>query len=74
MSEINFENTAVAFQVRNNGELRRAHLMFRLISRPGLVRFGNTVISSMSRIGIPVNWIVKPTVYRQFVGGETINE
>lgn len=74
MSEINFENTAIAFQVRSNGELRRAHLMFRLISRPGLVRFGNTVISSMSRIGIPVNWIVKPTVYRQFVGGETINE
>jgi proline dehydrogenase len=74
MSEINFENTAIAFQVRGNGELRRAHLMFRLISRPGLVRVGNTVISSMAGMGIPVNWIVKPTVYRQFVGGETIDE
>lgn len=28
----------------------------------------------MAKMGLPVNWIVKPTVYRQFVGGETINE
>lgn len=74
MPEVNFENTEIAFQVRGSGELRRANLMFRLISRPWLVRFGNTVINYMSKIGIPVNWIVKPTVYKQFVGGETIEE
>jgi len=74
MSEINFENTEVAFKVRDSAELRRANLLFRLISRPGLVKFGNSVISLMAGIGIPVNWIVKPTVYKQFVGGETIEE
>ncbi len=74
MKEINIENTKIAFKVRTNEELRRANLMFRLISRPGLVRFGNSVISTMAKSGLPVNWIVKPTVYRQFVGGESINE
>jgi proline dehydrogenase len=74
MKKINFENTAIAFKVRSNEELKRASLMFRLISRPGLVGFGNSVISSMAGMGLPVNWIVKPTVYRQFVGGESINE
>jgi proline dehydrogenase len=74
MAEINFENTKVAFQVRGNAELRKANLMFRLISKPGLVKFGNSAIGLMSRIGIPVNWIVKPTVYRQFVGGESISD
>ncbi|MFW5645563.1 MAG: proline dehydrogenase family protein [Bacteroidota bacterium] len=74
MKEINIENTQIAFKIRTNSELRRAGLMFRLISRPGLVKFGNAFISTMARSGIPVNWIVKPTVYRQFVGGETIDE
>ncbi|MCF8380326.1 MAG: proline dehydrogenase family protein [Bacteroidales bacterium] len=74
MTTINFENTAVAFKVRSKRELGRAFLMFKLISRPGLVKLGNSVIGMMARIGLPVNWIVKPTVYAQFCGGETINE
>ncbi len=74
MIDLNFDNTEVAFKIRNNAELRRANILFRLISRPGLVKVGNAVISFMAGIGIPVNWIVKPTVYKLFVGGETINE
>lgn len=74
MTPLNFDDTAVAFQVKTNQELNRAFLMFKLISRPGLVKFGNSVISFMARIGLPVNWIVKPTVYKQFVGGENIEE
>ena len=74
MPELNFENTETAFKIRSNGELRRASLMFMLISRPGLVKMGNSIIGFMAGIGLPVNWIVKPTVYKQFVGGETISE
>ncbi len=74
MEKINFENTAIAFQVRGNAELQRANIMFRLISMPWLVSLGNSVISFMASVGLPVNWLVKPTVYRQFVGGESITE
>ncbi len=74
MTKINFENTEVAFHIKKDSELRWAFWMFKLISRPGLVRMGNAVIILMAKIGIPVNWIVKPTVYKQFVGGETIEE
>lgn len=74
MKRINFENTEVAFKVRTNRELGKAFLMFKLISKPGLVKLGNSAIGLMARIGLPVNWIVKPTVYAQFCGGETINE
>ncbi|MCK4921323.1 MAG: hypothetical protein KAS71_09770, partial [Bacteroidales bacterium] len=74
MTLINFENTEVAFKVRADRELARAFLMFKLISRPGLVKIGNSFIGLMVNIGIPVNWIVKPTVYAQFVGGECIEE
>ena len=74
MTKINFENTEVAFNIRKDSELSWAFWMFKLISRPGLVSMGNGVINLMAKIGIPVNWIVKPTVYKQFVGGETIEE
>ena len=71
---ITFDNTEVAFSIRTDAELRRAKFLYKLISYPWLVRFGNTIISAMSSVKLPVNWIVKPTVYRQFVGGETITE
>ena len=74
MGKVNFENTEVAFQIKSDRELRRASLMFHLISKPGLVRAGNAIILFMAKVGIPVNWLVKPTVYTQFVGGETIEE
>ncbi len=71
---VDFDNTQVAFAIKNNDELRRAYYLYRLISYPWLVKMGNKTIGLASRIGLPVRWIVKPTVYKQFVGGETIAE
>ena len=71
---IDFNNTEVAFSIRSDVELKRALLLYRLISYPWLVKMGNSIVSFMSSAGLPVNWIVKPTVYHQFVGGETIDE
>jgi proline dehydrogenase len=71
---INFDNTQVAFAIKNNNELRRAYDLYQLISYPWLVILGNGVIGFASKIGLPVRWVVKPTVYKQFVGGETIEE
>lgn len=74
MSNFDFENTEIAFRIRSNNDLRRGHMLFQLISRPGLVKLGNSFIKSVSSVGFPVNWMVKPTVYKLFVGGETIEE
>src|SRR6056297_276980 len=74
MKKLNFENTEIAFKVKSNKELHQARWMFRLISYPGLVKFGNFVITLMSQVGLPVNWFVKPTVYKLFVGGESLEE
>ncbi|HYW96100.1 MAG TPA: proline dehydrogenase family protein, partial [Bacteroidales bacterium] len=71
---ITFDNTEIAFSIRTDAELRRARLLYKLISLPWLVKLGNSMISFMASVGLPVNWIVKPTVYKQFVGGETISE
>ena len=70
----NFENTESAFKLRSDQELKRAYLMFRLISYPFLVRIGNFFIPLAVRSGIPLEWLIKPTVYKQFCGGVTIGE
>ncbi len=72
--KIDFENTAIAFRIKSDRDLRRAYFLFRLISYPALVKIGNPVIRFFSSLGIPIGWIVKPTAFKQFVGGETLED
>lgn len=69
---IHFEDTATAFQRLSNNELWRARLLFSVLAYPWLVKTGKTIIASMQKAGISASWVVKPTVYKHFVGGETL--
>ncbi len=69
-----FENTEVAFKLRSDKELKRAYMMFKMISSTSLVKLSNFLIPVAIRMRIPVSWLIKPTVYKQFCGGETIVE
>ncbi len=71
---LDFTDTKTAFSIKSNRDIRRAFLMYKLISYPWLVKIANPMIRFASAIRFPINWIVKPTVYAQFCGGETINE
>jgi proline dehydrogenase len=71
---LDFTDTKTAFSIKSDRDIRRAFLMYRLISFPWLVKMANPLIRFASAIRFPINWIVKPTVYAQFCGGETINE
>ncbi len=71
---LDFTDTKTAFSIKSNRDISRAYLMYKLISYPWLVKMANPMIRFASAIRFPINWIVKPTVYAQFCGGETINE
>jgi len=71
---ITFDNTEIAFQSKSNSALRRSYLLFKTLSHPGLVKIGGAFTQSAIKMHLPVNWFVKPTIYKQFVGGETIAE
>lgn len=71
---VSFDNTEIAFKSKSNNDLRRSYLLFSALSHPWIVRLGGDITQSFQKIGFPVNWYVKPTIYRQFVGGETIAE
>ena len=74
MKEINFEDTKTAFRIKSDRDLRRAYILFKLISFPILVKIGNPVIKVCSALRIPIGWIVKPTAFKHFVGGETLKD
>ncbi|MBE9518488.1 MAG: proline dehydrogenase family protein [Bacteroidetes bacterium] len=74
MKEFNFEDTKTAFRIKSDRDLRRAYILFKLISYPILVKIGNPVIRVCSALRIPIGWIVKPTAFKHFVGGETLED
>ncbi|MCK5134749.1 MAG: proline dehydrogenase family protein [Bacteroidales bacterium] len=69
---IDFEDTRTAFSIKSDRDLRRAYVLFKLISYPILVKIGNPVIQLCSALRIPIGWIVKPTAFKHFVGGATL--
>lgn len=71
---LDFNNTKIAFSSKTKGELRNAHLLFNTIRHPWLVKCAKVASNVALKIHFPINWAVKPTLYKQFVGGETLED
>ena len=69
---IQFNNTEIAFQSKSNNDLRKAKFLFKMLSSPVLVQTSNRLLGFALKIHLPINWIIKPTVYSHFVGGTSI--
>ncbi len=69
-----FQNTEIAFKPRSDADLRKARLLFRIMASPLLVRAMGLMAGIALRLRIPVRWLVKPTVFKLFCGGETLAE
>ncbi|MBN1339838.1 MAG: proline dehydrogenase family protein [Bacteroidales bacterium] len=71
---LSFENTEIAFESKTNKDLNRAYFLFRMIANNTLVQIGKRMSNFAMSARLPVDWAVKPTIYKHFVGGETIEE
>lgn len=71
---INFHNTEIAFKGKTNKELKSAHLLFRIMKNKSLVNTGSRLFTTAMKLKLPVSWAVEATIYKQFVGGKTIEE
>ncbi len=67
-----FNNTKVAFSLKNNNELNRAYYLFKMISNPTLVKIGTSLTNFALKLHLPVEGLIKVTVFDHFCGG--INE
>lgn len=73
-ANLNFTDTEQTYIHKSGFQLRKSAMLFHVMSNPGLVNFANKVAMGMARTGIPIAWAVKPTLYKQFVGGESLQE
>ena len=71
---LDFNNTEIAFSAKSQGELKNAYLLFNTIKHPWLVKCAKIGSSMAIKIHFPLAWAVKPTRYKQFVGGETLQD
>lgn len=71
---ISFDNTEIAFESKTNRELKRAHFLFNTIGKPWMVKFGKGFTSFAFSIGLPIKSIIRATIFKQFVGGESIED
>lgn len=71
---IDLNNIEVAFKVKSDKELKNAKFLFSMIKSPFMVRTLGFMANLALKIRFPISWAVKPTLYRHFVGGETIEE
>ena len=67
-----FEDTATAFSLKSDSELERAYFLFKLISKEPLVRIGTAVTNFAINARLPVEGLIRATVFDHFCGG--VNE
>ncbi|SHG32819.1 proline dehydrogenase family protein [Flagellimonas flava] len=68
----NFENTAIAFQLKTDSELERAYFLFKLIANEPLVKIGTAVTNFALKAHLPIEGLIRATVFDHFCGG--VNE
>ncbi len=66
-----FENTEIAFKSKTNSELKRAHFLFSMMQNHTLVKIGTSLTNLALTLRLPVQGLIRATVFNQFCGGIT---
>jgi len=66
-----FNNTEVAFALKTDTELDRAYFLFKMIANEPLVRIGTAVTNFALKAHLPVEGLIRATVFDHFCGGTT---
>jgi proline dehydrogenase len=72
--QLDFQDTATAFADRSDAQLREKYRLFKLLNSPFLNTLGSTAARFALAVGLPVEGLIKATIFEQFCGGETIEE
>ena len=69
-----FSDTKVAFALKNDRQLRRAYWLFNMIKNPTLVKVGTTLTNVALKLNLPVDGLIRTTVFDHFCGGISEND
>ena len=71
---LSLNNTQNAFAYKSNTDLNKAKWLFTVIQNPWIVSLGTRFTPMLMKSGLPINGIIRNTIFNQFVGGETLDE
>ena len=69
---VNFNDIEIAFRGKSNSDLREMHLLFRVMNSPTWVSLGKKLMNFAFAVHLPIEWMVKRTIYKHFCGGVSI--
>lgn len=71
---LSFDNTEIAFRYKSNKQLKQANFLFSSMSSSLLTKLGIGVTSAALKMKLPIDGIIKKTIFEQFCGGEDLKE
>jgi len=71
---LSLNNTQNAFAYKSNTDLNKAKWLFSVIQNPWIVSIGTRLTPMLMKSGLPINGLIRSTIFNQFVGGETLAE
>ncbi len=71
---LNFNDTQIAFKALSDKELVRAYWLFKIIGQRTVVSMGPFFTDLALKLHLPIQSLIKKTVFAHFCGGETIRE
>jgi len=75
MSNITFDNVKNAFAYKSDKELKQSKFLFSTMGYPLFVPIATRVTPLIMKFGLPiVNNLVRKTIFKQFVGGESLQK
>ncbi|MBL4594341.1 MAG: proline dehydrogenase family protein [Flavobacteriales bacterium] len=70
---MDFNNTEIAFSGKSNTDLKRSYWLFKIIGWSWLIKLGPVLLKIFMPLWFPIP-IIKATIFKQFCGGESIEE
>ncbi|WP_141731276.1 proline dehydrogenase family protein [Oligoflexus tunisiensis] len=71
-AQLDLTNTAIAFASLSDEQLKQAIFLFKVIGNPLVVKLGPTFADLSLKLRLPIQGLIKKTIFSHFCGGETI--
>jgi proline dehydrogenase len=71
---ISFDNTSVAFAYKSDKELKGSKWLFQTMHYPLVSAMGTRFTPFLMKTGLPIHGLIRKTIFKQFVGGETLEQ
>jgi len=69
---ISFEDSEVAFRYKSNAAMWKANFIFSVVNHPWISAFATGCVRLAIKLRLPVEGIIRKTVFDHFCGGESI--